>query len=133
MWLGRKETLNKTEVRVYVLTLKCLTLPLQFSISLQIIRLGLLLVILFVSINYERFCAYPHPPSTIRLLSTSSILRKSDTRTPIPSVVCLGRTISIHYIASLLSSQVYFSEVDGYSYRFSDGGLREVCRRCRDW
>ena len=33
-------------------------------------------------------------------LSTSSILRKSDTRIPIPSVTCLGCTISIHYITS---------------------------------
>ena len=39
-------------------------------------------------------------------LSTSSILRKSDTRIPIPSVACLGRTMSIHYIEFIIYNKV---------------------------
>ena len=38
---------------------------------------------------------------------------------------------SLYYV--LILSQVYFSKVDGDSYRFSCRRLREVCRRRRDW
>ena len=67
------------------------------------------------------------------LLLTSSILRKSDARIPIPSIARLGCTIPTHYITSLLLSQVYFPKVDGYSHRFSDGRLHGMCRGRCDW
>ena len=51
MWLGRKEKLNKTDVRVYGLTLKCLTLPPPSTISPYIIQLQLAVVIPFISIT----------------------------------------------------------------------------------
>ena len=56
---GRKEKLNKTDVRVYGLTLKCLTLPPRFNVSPWEIRLRLLVVIPFISMTYRRFCDYP--------------------------------------------------------------------------
>ena len=43
-------------------------------------------------------------PTHPLLLLTSSILRKSDVRIPIPSIARLGYTISTHCIASWLSS-----------------------------
>ena len=69
-----------------------------------------------------------HLPTYPLLLLTSSILTKSDAKIPISSIARLYYTISTHYIASWLSSQVYFSKVDGYSHSFSDGRFRGVCR-----
>ena len=72
-------------------------------------------------------------PTYPLLLLTSSILTKLDAKIPISSIARLYYTISTHYIASWLSSQVYFSKVDGYSHSFSDGRFRGLCRRNCDW
>ena len=74
-----------------------------------------------------------HLPTYPLLLLTSSILTKSDARIPISSIARLYYTISTHYIASWLSSQAYFSKVDGYSHSLSDGRLHRMCRRNCDW
>ena len=67
MWLGRKEKMNKIDVRVYGLRLKCLTLPPRFNLSPWEIRFQLLVVIQFVSTSYEKFCAYPLSTLTLDL------------------------------------------------------------------
>ena len=121
--------MNKTDVRVYGLTLKCLTLP----------------TIHYFTLDYPTAIVGGHPihlhqlrevlrlPTHPLLLLTSSILRKSDVRIPITSIARLYYTISTHYIASWISSQAYFSKVDGYSHSISDGRLHRMCRRRCDW
>ena len=74
-----------------------------------------------------------HLPTYPLLLLTSSILRKSDARIPIPIIARLDYTISTHCIASWLSSQAYFSKVDGYSHSISNGRLHRMCQRRCDW
>ena len=63
------EKIRKVEqvrrTHVYSPTLKNLGLPPPSNVLPQTIRLGLLLVIQFVSTSYEKFCAYP--PSTLTL------------------------------------------------------------------
>ena len=101
MWSGRKEQLNKTDVHMAWRWSAWLFLHPHYPT--------------FYRRLFDCDCCWSSnssPPATRSFMPTqrpllpsnSSVLRKSDTRIPIPSIARLGYTISTHCIASWISS-----------------------------